>query len=518
MKKCFNRILIMLMCVLMAFSGLVACSNKTNDNPNPTPNPNPNPNPTPNPNPSQTTEYKVKFTKEYMSGKTVVIYGDSLSARAELETIEYDYIDYLSEKLEFTYIRKAVRGSALTYKLANDNPNIKSGLQIISENEVSTKSADVIIMFYGANDFNYDAPIGYEDDEFDTIEEVTSFKGAMVKSIELIKKQNANAEIVWLGPIYNHINYDGYPFNFNGTSKIEYINAIKDTCDYLDIRYIELYDKLGFDKETFYAGSEYSMDGAHLTEKAHSVLAKYLIENDGGKWEDEVVDMSKYLDVKLTKEYMQGKKVVSYGDSISSYSQVEVIDGKQTDYVDILSQNLGFTFTRLGVPGSRLSYVVPSTATKRKSGAEIVVDNQDANSVADVAIIAYGTNDFGVSVPMGRNSDKPIKKEQVSTFKGAINFMVKTLRKHNPDIRIIFLTPIYRNDKVQNGIGLQLNDYAKAIMDLAEVNGYRYIDMFNSGIFNESNFYSGSNYTPDGLHPNTLGHQVYAEYLLNYDK
>lgn len=126
---------------------------------------------------------------------------------------------------------------------------------------------------------------------------------------------------------------------------------------------------------------------------------------------------------------------------------------------------------------------------------------------ADYLIIFYGTNDWGRSLPIGKDTDMT-----GATFKGAINHTVSALRGAFPEMQIVLITPLFRMnaDKLMNAEGLYLADYADAllargaaynlpVLDLLRVGG---IDSHNAAIF-----------LADGVHPTTTGMQRIADKL-----
>lgn len=242
---------------------------------------------------------------------------------------------------------------------------------------------------------------------------------------------------------------------------------------------------------------------------------------------DEKSAGGKLADFKLTREFFMDKKVVIYGDSITvESSKSSFIEIGQKNWVDYLQTSLGFEkIDNYAVSGTVLTHSVSkapmgSTPENRISGVRYMEQNARWNAQADYAFIAYGTNDFAVSAGMGNNTDDPASYLETNTFRGAVNLAVKTLRDQNPDIKILFLTPIFRSNwsKINpaNGAGFTLKEYCEAIMDMANTLEYRAVDMYTD-IFGWDNFQAGKDYTNDGLHPNALGHKVMSAYLLSLD-
>ena len=156
----------------------------------------------------------------------------------------------------------------------------------------------------------------------------------------------------------------------------------------------------------------------------------------------------------------------------------------------------------------------------RWSGVHYMAQHATENAQADYAFIAYGTNDFGASTPMGTAEDDCSSYVEANTFCGSVRLAVKTLREQNPDIKILFLTPIFRSAwsklNPKNGVGFTLRDYCQVILDMSEELRYRAVNMYDD-IFGWDNYMADEGLTPDGLHPNGMGHRMMAMYLLNLD-
>lgn len=217
---------------------------------------------------------------------------------------------------------------------------------------------------------------------------------------------------------------------------------------------------------------------------------------------------------------MYGKKFVIYGDSISARATLQT---GQKDWKDYLQQELGFTYECFAVSGSLFSYQYSheSIVPARKCGCEYIEENGQANQDADYALIWYGTNDFSCNVPIGNSVESDISADQTDSLKSSICYAVKRLRKDNPDIKLIFLTQLYRDDlyndgRVINGVGVSLQRYVNAVKELSDELGYTVLDMFP--LFSHEDFQAGGIYTKDGLHPNEDGHRVISDFLLGLNK
>lgn len=230
---------------------------------------------------------------------------------------------------------------------------------------------------------------------------------------------------------------------------------------------------------------------------------------------------------RLVREEFQGKNVVIYGDSITVETSKSLwIEEGGKNWVDYLQSALGFNkLGNFAASGTFLTHSmsnVPagSAIEDRLSGVHYIAQHAAENARADYAFIAYGTNDFAASTPMGTAEDDFSSYVEADTFCGSVRLAVETLREQNPDIQILFLTPIFRSNwsklNPENGVGFSLREYCQAILDMSEALEYRAVNMYDD-IFGWDNYIAGEGLTPDGLHPNGMGHRMMAMYLLDLD-
>ena len=230
-----------------------------------------------------------------------------------------------------------------------------------------------------------------------------------------------------------------------------------------------------------------------------------------------------------------GKKVICLGDSIT----------ENGDYPVRLATLTGATVTNCGFGGSRLAFSTGdyaylsfhkladyistgdysglTAACARLAGSPTFDDNiaiaarlAAVNwSTVDYIVAAYGTNDYGSpDVPLGTTTDTT-----GATFKGAINYAVNTICTAYPNIKILFVSPIWRSrynsgdgndsDVYANSRGNYLLDFVDAMKQMAELNKMPCIDMYRTSGINK---YNGATLLSDGLHPVAgVGYQRIAE-------
>lgn len=227
-------------------------------------------------------------------------------------------------------------------------------------------------------------------------------------------------------------------------------------------------------------------------------------------------------DYQINRGYFYGKKVVFYGDSISAKVGVE---SNANDYIDNMKETLGFTFDRYS-QGGALYNAWTAKGYNRESCCNLVISHPEQNKNADYAVLFFGTNDFGRRAKIGELLDSPtfltqdasgyIADTDVKSVTGSIRFSVNKLREENPNLKILILSPLIRNDTpLTNNQGKTLLEYVQAIMDTASILNCRTINMYE--LFSQVELTVGAGYTSDDLHPNSAGHKKISNYILNYD-
>lgn len=136
-------------------------------------------------------------------------------------------------------------------------------------------------------------------------------------------------------------------------------------------------------------------------------------------------------------------------------------------------------------------------------------------SQVKVVVIQQGLNDYHAGVPI-ENPEEPYDEY---TFLGAIRTSVKALRKANPSVKIVLVTPTYSwyphtgltCEEADQGGGV-LEDYVEAELRIARELDIDVIDVYHDFYPHES-FEDWELYTRDGLHPNEEGRRKLAARL-----
>lgn len=133
-------------------------------------------------------------------------------------------------------------------------------------------------------------------------------------------------------------------------------------------------------------------------------------------------------------------------------------------------------------------------------------------SETELVLIQHGLNDYHAGIPI-ENPDNPYDEY---SFLGALRSSVELLKKANPNVRIVLVTPTYTwylsqgktCEEVDFGGGV-LAEYVNAEMALAEEMGLEVIDLYHDYLPNEM-FEDYALYSKDGVHPNEEGRRMMA--------
>ncbi len=245
-----------------------------------------------------------------------------------------------------------------------------------------------------------------------------------------------------------------------------------------------------------------------------------------------------------------GHDIVIFGDSIVAYTQDD------SSLANLLSRATGMDVFDLSFGGTLMSYQATdeTPASFRNNlcmaaiSKGIVADDyslqinthisdsatdyfedraQGFKTVdfkkTDIVIIEQCINDYHCAVPIG-----DVNSTSEFTYCGALKMTVENIRRANPDIRIIILSPTMKwideettAEDVDCGEGT-FTDYVNAQRKMAEYLGVEYIDLTHiydapSEKYEENGeAICGYTYTVDGTHPNYYGRDRIAETIAEY--
>lgn len=203
---------------------------------------------------------------------------------------------------------------------------------------------------------------------------------------------------------------------------------------------------------------------------------------------------------------LSGKKIIAYGDSITSNGQ----------YLDYAVKKIGVTIKNAGISSTTMT---PSS-NPGSNGDLLTSFNGTCPDLSkyDIVTIAHATNDLSSSVPIGEIGLITDTSLDTNTFYGAYRKVLETIIKNYPHIRIVLCTPIHKytthepNEVVANTAGHMLKDYVDAIHNLANMYSLIVCDMYKDCGINYLNY---ATYMPDGVHPNDYGGELMGKCYVN---
>ncbi len=152
---------------------------------------------------------------------------------------------------------------------------------------------------------------------------------------------------------------------------------------------------------------------------------------------------------------------------------------------------------------------VQQTVRGRREVMDYFMDTVDELECVDfrkveILILEFGINDYHAGIPL-ENEQDPFDE---TTYAGALRSVIHTLRKSNPDMRIILATPTYSwypshkltcEEYVTGDVFLEA--YVEKEKDVGEEMDVEVIDLYH-GMYEHEVWDDWKTYTIDGLHPN----------------
>lgn len=219
--------------------------------------------------------------------------------------------------------------------------------------------------------------------------------------------------------------------------------------------------------------------------------------------EDSTIDFS---DVKITV----------MGDSLTAASNLSEEDRAKYAYPVQLQEILNCKeVVNLGIGGSTISSLGPDAMVERWN---------DIPKDSDIIIVFGGANDmlFENKWQYGILDYNQRMKEE--TFCGDLDTMVSKMEWRYIDnndenyCKIIFVNPpsnilsdAYYN--IDPGNHVHQREFAAAINQIAQENGFEVIDFYNNNILNAHDANIQTQFMPDGIHGNAEGYRIMAEHI-----
>lgn len=202
-----------------------------------------------------------------------------------------------------------------------------------------------------------------------------------------------------------------------------------------------------------------------------------------------------------------GTKIACLGDSITAATNLDNLeDYQQYSYPAYLKEILGAKeVENLGIGGSSIGRYWENAFVDRY---------RDIPEDTDLILVMGGTNDgFCVTgEDFGMMEDR---KE--GTFIGDLDELIRGLRDHYPDARVVLVTPL---PNVLHDMLRKERDYllpqsmiASAMKQVGGEYKIPVIDLYNSNILDSHDAAVIYNYMPDGVHCNAEGYRILARHI-----
>lgn len=178
----------------------------------------------------------------------------------------------------------------------------------------------------------------------------------------------------------------------------------------------------------------------------------------------------------------------------------------------------GATCYNAGVSGAALANHRANRAGATKNH-QIYKQLEDyAKSDFDYVLIHGGVNDAWNSIEIGEVSRgyDPAGFDP-ATYAGGLELAIYTAVDLYGDTAAIGYLMNFRQPKNPNGVcATGMGEYFEVGKKICEKWGISYFDMYNNKEINNALEVSNTKYLPDGIHPNTAGHDVLGPYITEY--
>lgn len=214
-----------------------------------------------------------------LEGKMIDFLGDSITEGVGVTDRANNRFDKRIErecKLAATY-NYGIGGTRIAhqYKVSAEKP--REDLFFCGRAYDLNKSADIIVVFGGTNDYDHgDAPFGTLDD---TTPE--TYCGAVYWLMNFLKTTYTSAKVVFMTPAHRRGDYkaSSNPKKFPDCKPlVEYVKAIEEQGKKFDIPVLNLFEKLPIDPNDKAQREKYTIDGLHFNDDGHELIAKALTE------------------------------------------------------------------------------------------------------------------------------------------------------------------------------------------------------------------------------------------------
>lgn len=224
-----------------------------------------------------TTKSVTLLTNPFAGMKYCAV-GDSITYGVGASDNSKRWADLLVAKLNLdtaSYQNLGVSNTTIT--VTNDTDNSICN-RIIKSNIAS--DCELITLMGGVNDFHLGRTLGTFEDSLTYFKsngkwETTNFCGALCAIIDYVHTKRPNAHLIVLTPMHYE---NEYVENSQGKILLDYVQAIRDICEYFAVYVVDCYRDLPIDaknaeQKSLYTSNGVVADGIHPSDKGHEAIA-----------------------------------------------------------------------------------------------------------------------------------------------------------------------------------------------------------------------------------------------------
>ncbi len=228
----------------------------------------------------------------------------------------------------------------------------------------------------------------------------------------------------------------------------------------------------------------------------------------------------------LSYERLSNKKLLVLGDSVSAQATIQ----QQKTYSTLLKEACHLKEVyNAAIGGTTLTYMYSGSNIDKEyhlnenaiDGCRVIKKLEKENKIKDFdyVIIAFGHNDQYFQPAIDENNNKKeLTIEDCHSFKNSYRFILQTLKKNQPFIRIVLLNCTYSEyDKVSpSPYGNKYNyaSYRKATQEIAKEFKVKYLDPWDY-MKPFKDYDTTQYYYQDSVHLSANGHVELFKFLLN---
>ena len=200
-------------------------------------------------------------------GRSAVFVGDSITDGTGTTK---KYFEYLSQMLELGSVTEMGIGGSC---ISNGSDYGNNNTPLINRYK-NIRSADLIQIFMGTNDYGHATPMGSLEDT-----QARTFCGALNIIIPYLLKTHKESKIVFVTPLHRNakstgtISQNEYEPNASGYALNDYVKAMKQICTRYGVSVIDLYKESELDPRLDPKNTGYFPDGFHPNAVGHEAIA-----------------------------------------------------------------------------------------------------------------------------------------------------------------------------------------------------------------------------------------------------